>query len=999
MGPTGKERANRAFEAMEELGLDRKSINPILRELLKVYNNEWSYIEAENYRLLADQAFEQQEAVVTSKTPASPRQTRGSVSSASTSSAEKGKKPICYVDSMSSETRTTKDEKPRAHSQEVAARPLVGAGRGSAKPDLLAKVKTEKEADGTSEPVSTPLDVEHAGIRPMRDRPELLKNEETKLGQSSPAASAAAPSLSPGKKIDAQTLEETLRRVASTNPEMSIETRSTGVDNGTLLIVSEPDKKATFQAIKDNGNTKPDAEKMELANELAKESLLPSSSSTIMNNGHQIVERSVHEPASDKIRGDGVVMSGGHSCPKPIGDNIQWFNPGKDGESVLLLLADNYSEDEEDELNVPIKSVEPQSGNYEPEVLDLIRKPDSGLINKPREDRQQQPLESIKTDPVNEESPKQPLDKDFCVEELEPAVGTPERIRPRFILGKVEVAAASDEDSQPISGLIRFEAEGTPATLKRGIADLEEPTHLKRMKHDMEPEAGPSLQNGFVSCNEVSLKDVTQDNDDCPRPSSAAAVFSSDDTKKNLTKTESTSRASSKRSLITADSNNSAGTRRKLIISVSPSPEGSPVGKPCVNNDVSGSVKTNGCLSTANLLELEAATTTPMSKTNGAVTSGGSDLSIPENVMAAIAVVNTVIHPDEFEDGPARKKLAHCPTDISRGTERLPIPYVNEYNSDTIPSLFKYIPVNTTFQDAYVNFSLARVGEEDCCGGCYGDCLKAPYPCTCTRETGGVFAYTKDGLLKDEYLQHEVDSLQNEELKEKLVTFCQSGWDCPIERAKSNFPENCKGHLSRNFIKECWHKCGCSMECGNRVVQRGITRNLQIFFTQEGKGWGLRTLEQLPPGAFVCEYVGEIMTNIELDKRNHAQKGESVGAHTYPILLDGDWCSEKGLKDEEALCLDATNFGNVARFINHRCFDANLIDMPVTIESPDRHYYHVAFFTSRAVRANEELTWDYKIDFDDNEHPIEAFRCLCKSPFCRGSSGKKAKKVIKKTSC
>lgn len=93
---------------------------------------------------------------------------------------------------------------------------------------------------------------------------------------------------------------------------------------------------------------------------------------------------------------------------------------------------------------------------------------------------------------------------------------------------------------------------------------------------------------------------------------------------------------------------------------------------------------------------------------------------------------------------------------------------------------------------------------------------------------------------------------------------------------------------------------------------------LQIFFTQEGKGWGLRTLEQLPPGAFVCEYVGEIMTNIELDKRNHAQKGESVGAHTYPILLDGDWCSEKGLKDEEALCLDATNFGNVARFINHR---------------------------------------------------------------------------------
>jgi hypothetical protein len=31
--------------------------------------------------------------------------------------------------------------------------------------------------------------------------------------------------------------------------------------------------------------------------------------------------------------------------------------------------------------------------------------------------------------------------------------------------------------------------------------------------------------------------------------------------------------------------------------------------------------------------------------------------------------------------------------------------------------------------------------------------------------------------------------------------------------------------------------------------------------------------------------------------------------------------------------------------------------MPVEIESPDRHYYHVAFFTSRAMAAGEELTW------------------------------------------
>ena len=31
---------------------------------------------------------------------------------------------------------------------------------------------------------------------------------------------------------------------------------------------------------------------------------------------------------------------------------------------------------------------------------------------------------------------------------------------------------------------------------------------------------------------------------------------------------------------------------------------------------------------------------------------------------------------------------------------------------------------------------------------------------------------------------------------------------------------------------------------------------LQVFSTREGKGWGLRTLEDLPKGTFVCEYVG-----------------------------------------------------------------------------------------------------------------------------------------------
>lgn len=91
----------------------------------------------------------------------------------------------------------------------------------------------------------------------------------------------------------------------------------------------------------------------------------------------------------------------------------------------------------------------------------------------------------------------------------------------------------------------------------------------------------------------------------------------------------------------------------------------------------------------------------------------------------------------------------------------------------------------------------------------------------------------------------------------------------------------------------------------------------QVFMTPGGKGWGLRTLEDLPKGAFVCEYVGEILTNAELYDRVSAESPNNK-VHSYPVLLDADWGSERVLKDEEALCLDATHYGNVARFINHR---------------------------------------------------------------------------------
>lgn len=63
-------------------------------------------------------------------------------------------------------------------------------------------------------------------------------------------------------------------------------------------------------------------------------------------------------------------------------------------------------------------------------------------------------------------------------------------------------------------------------------------------------------------------------------------------------------------------------------------------------------------------------------------------------------------------------------------------------------------------------------------------------------------------------------------------------------------------------IYECNSQCRCGMDCGNRVVQRGLQYDLCIFKTANGRGWGVRTLERIQKNAFVLEYLGEVSAKV-----------------------------------------------------------------------------------------------------------------------------------------
>ncbi|EMP23938.1 PHD finger protein 11 [Chelonia mydas] len=81
-------------------------------------------------------------------------------------------------------------------------------------------------------------------------------------------------------------------------------------------------------------------------------------------------------------------------------------------------------------------------------------------------------------------------------------------------------------------------------------------------------------------------------------------------------------------------------------------------------------------------------------------------------------------------------------------------------------------------------------------------------------------------------------------------------------------------------IYECNLSCKCDrMRCQNRVAQHGIQVRLQVFNTDQ-KGWGVRCLDDIDKGTFVCTYSGRLMSRAEPremgDVNREAEKKDAV---------------------------------------------------------------------------------------------------------------------------
>ncbi|XP_062938708.1 histone-lysine N-methyltransferase EHMT1 isoform X1 [Cynocephalus volans] len=255
--------------------------------------------------------------------------------------------------------------------------------------------------------------------------------------------------------------------------------------------------------------------------------------------------------------------------------------------------------------------------------------------------------------------------------------------------------------------------------------------------------------------------------------------------------------------------------------------------------------------------------------------------------------------------------------DIARGYERVPIPCVNSVDSEPCPSNYKYVSQNCVTSPMNIDRNITHL--QYCV--CIDDCSSSN--CMCGQLSMRCW-YDKDGRLLPEFNMAEPP-----------------------------------------LIFECNHACSCWRNCRNRVVQNGLRARLQLYRTQD-MGWGVRSLQDIPLGTFVCEYVGELISDSEADVREE---------DSYLFDLDN--------KDGEVYCIDARFYGNVSRFINHHC-EPNLVPVRVFMSHQDLRFPRIAFFSTRLIMAGEQLGFDYGERFWDIKGKL--FSCRCGSPKCRHSS-------------
>eukprot|EP00658_Telonema_sp_P-2_P042944 TRINITY_DN30905_c0_g1_i1.p1 TRINITY_DN30905_c0_g1~~TRINITY_DN30905_c0_g1_i1.p1 ORF type:complete len:359 (+),score=62.68 TRINITY_DN30905_c0_g1_i1:238-1314(+) len=197
---------------------------------------------------------------------------------------------------------------------------------------------------------------------------------------------------------------------------------------------------------------------------------------------------------------------------------------------------------------------------------------------------------------------------------------------------------------------------------------------------------------------------------------------------------------------------------------------------------------------------------------------------------------------------------------------------------------------------------------------------------------------------------------------ESLLDGRELSWVLPTRPRQAPRGCRCTGELARLH---------CSRgTCGNAVVRAELVWPLKVV-RMEARGRGAAGLQadcDIPSGQFVIEYIGEVLTEKEADRREDYNEDKKC---FYMLDVENHDCAQ--------YTIDTALIGNASRFVNHSC-DPNMAAYDVYEHDgcPPR----IIFITMRDVPRGEELTINY--------HPSQSApkvvrqQCRCGSLNCCG---------------
>jgi len=187
--------------------------------------------------------------------------------------------------------------------------------------------------------------------------------------------------------------------------------------------------------------------------------------------------------------------------------------------------------------------------------------------------------------------------------------------------------------------------------------------------------------------------------------------------------------------------------------------------------------------------------------------------------------------------------------DVSRGRERYEIPVFNTVDDAPAPLDFTYVNRFVAGKDV----TLSNNPNEVACCTCTDNC-QDPERCECARMMDSSFAYDNKGIL----------------IREKM-----------------------------GGVFECNARCHCNASrCKNRVVGNGPTLKLEVFRCADPtKGWGVRCRDDIQINTFICDYLGEVLTESNAENRGLVLSDEYLyNSDFYGMCNACTALSELGMK-------------------------------------------------------------------------------------------------------